>query len=551
MMLKLKQVALAGALVVSAMPVLAKDVALVIGNRTYRDQPTLGSDVALIQNVVPALERAGFRVIQGQDLDNRNQFSLAAKFYSALKDADRVIVLLGGHMVSNERDSWLLATNAREPNMFSAGRTGLSIGAVLQAAGQKPGGAIVMLAKNRDPVVGFGLNAGLGALDIPQGVTVIQGSAASLVPFLVRGLLKPGRSVATAMAEAPRGVSASGFLSEATPFLPLDVEVPTAPPAPKELQDAQFLYLEAARDIGTIAALEGYLNRFPGGRYRQEVLQEIKEMRSRPEIEARLLENSLKLSREQRRQIQRNLSILGFNPRGIDGVFGRGSRAAIGAWQQARGIEGFGYLTGNQIAALQSTADIRSRELEEEARRRQEEQDRLDAVYWRKTGRVGSEDGLRAYLKRYPDGLYSEIARTRIEAFDTQRRSEAAAAERDFWDQVQANGSVSAYRQYLKRYPQGAFSRKAKRQLDELEGAGRDNEALRRAREDEKRVAGNGIARLLVEQKLQALGLKPGRVDGKFDDNTRRAVRKFQRARQIPVTGFVTQQTIVRLLAAR
>ena len=131
------------------------------------------------------------------------------------------------------------------------------------------------------------------------------------------------------------------------------------------------------------------------------------------------------------------VSILGFDPRGIDGLFGRGSRAAIGAWQTSRGIDGFGFLSGNQIAALQTAADIRSQELEEEARRRQEEQDRQDTEYWRQTGRDGTEASLRAYLKRYPDGLYSEIAQVRVDQFDETRRAQAAAVEREYWDGIQ------------------------------------------------------------------------------------------------------------------
>ncbi len=547
MMLKLKQVALAGALVALAMPVLAKDVALVIGNRTYNEQPDV-RDAFRVKRTVRALEDAGFRVFFGQDQDNREQFALVAKFYAALAGADRVIVLLSGHMVSGERDSWLLATNAQKPNMFTAGRTGLSIGAVLQAAGQKPGGAIVLLGQDGTSVVDFGLDTGLGGLDIPQGVTVIKGPTSALVSLLSDGLLESGKPVADVMAHAPRGLTAEGFLPKSIPFMPADTPEGSIPEQP---QDAEYLYLEAVREIGSVTALQSYLNRYPDGRYVRTVEREIEDMRARPEIEAKAVETRLHLTREQRRQIQRNLSILGFNPHGIDGVFGRGSRAAIGAWQQSRGIEGYGYLSGNQISSLQSAADVRSRELEEEARKRQEEQDRLDASYWRRTGRDGTEDSLRAYLKRYPDGLYSEIAQEKIDRFEGDRRAEAAAVERDYWDDVRAEGTVGAYQRYLQDYPRGAFAPTAKERLAELQGDPQNAELLRRAKADEARVAGNGIARLLVEQKLQALGLKPGRVDGKFDDKTRRAVRKFQRTRKIPVTGYVTQQTIVRLLAAR
>ncbi|WP_428546112.1 peptidoglycan-binding protein [Profundibacter sp.] len=544
MMLKLKQVALAGALGILAMPVLAKDVALVIGNRDYQDQPAIRG-FYFTQDGVQALKRAGFRVFAGEDLDSSEQITLASKFYAAIDQADRVVVLLGGHFVSNDRDGWLLASDARNPNAFTVGQMGVSVGAILDAAGQKPGGAIVMVGQSDSTKAGSGLKAGMGDLEIPQGVTLVKGPMGGLLQLLSGDLLKPGNSVANTLEQAPRGVTVEGFVAKRIPFIPAEGTIPDQP------QDAEYLYLEAVREIGTVSALESYLNRYPNGRYAGDVRREISDLRAQPELQAKADEANLKLTREQRRQIQRNLSILGFNPHGIDGLFGRGSRAAIGAWQKSRGIDGYGYLTGNQISALQAAADVRSRELEEEARKRQEEQDRLDASYWRRTGRDGTEDGLRAYLKRYPDGLYSDIAHQRLERYDDERRAEAAAAERDYWDDVRAEGTVGAYKRYLRDYPRGVFAADAKEKLAELQGDTQNAELIRRAKAEEARVAGNGIVRLLVEQKLQELGLKPGRIDGRFDDKTRRAVRKFQRTRKIPVTGYVTQKTIVRLLAAR
>jgi len=191
MMLKLKQVALAGALGILAMPVLAKDVALVIGNRDYQDQPAIPGRY-FTQSGVHALKNAGFRVFAGEDLDSTEQFTLASKFYEALDQADRVVVLLGGHFVSNGRDGWLLASDARDPDMFTVGRMGLSVGAILEAAAQKPGDAIVMIAQSDRSKAGSGLNPGLAELGIPQGVTVVRGPMAGLLAELLCNMLFEG-----------------------------------------------------------------------------------------------------------------------------------------------------------------------------------------------------------------------------------------------------------------------------------------------------------------------------------------------------------------------
>ncbi|HEX9858646.1 MAG TPA: peptidoglycan-binding domain-containing protein, partial [Paracoccaceae bacterium] len=57
------------------------------------------------------------------------------------------------------------------------------------------------------------------------------------------------------------------------------------------------------------------------------------------------------------------------------------------------------------------------------------------------------------------------------------------------------------------------------------------------------------MARQLVESRLASLEFNPGPADGTFDDTTRRAIRRFQRARGLPVTGYVTQETMVALMS--
>jgi peptidoglycan hydrolase-like protein with peptidoglycan-binding domain len=360
------------------------------------------------------------------------------------------------------------------------------------------------------------------------------------------GILQPGTSVKTALEQARSGVSARGFLPATMPFLPATVVAPA--PAFNAKDDA---YWEAVQAIGSIEAIETYLARYPRGVHVFEASQLINELRATPGRLAQEAEDRLRLSRENRRQVQRNLSLLGFDPHGVDGVFGRGSRAAIAAWQRSRRFDETGYLPGNQVNALQTAADQRARELEEEARLRQQEQERQDASYWRQTGRGGTEDGLQAYLRRYPDGVYADVARRKINVFEEERRREAAANERRFWDDARSAGTEQAYIDFLKQFPNGVFAKAARQRIADIRNSAQDSDLLEQAKAEEELVAGNPITRLLVEKKLDSLGLDLGRVDGRFDEYTRKAIRRFQRARNIPVTGYVTQQTIVRMLAAQ
>lgn len=58
------------------------------------------------------------------------------------------------------------------------------------------------------------------------------------------------------------------------------------------------------------------------------------------------------LSAEQRADLQRALRWAGFYDAAIDGAFGRGTRAAMGAWQRSRNLEDTGILTTRQRTAL-------------------------------------------------------------------------------------------------------------------------------------------------------------------------------------------------------
>ena len=73
------------------------------------------------------------------------------------------------------------------------------------------------------------------------------------------------------------------------------------------------------------------------------------------------VEASLALTREQRRQIQLGLTVLGFDPGPADGLFGRRTREAIRRWQAARGDEVTGYLDAEAVRTLLAAAQAATR----------------------------------------------------------------------------------------------------------------------------------------------------------------------------------------------
>ncbi|MEM7056315.1 MAG: peptidoglycan-binding domain-containing protein [Pseudomonadota bacterium] len=63
-----------------------------------------------------------------------------------------------------------------------------------------------------------------------------------------------------------------------------------------------------------------------------------------PEMAPEWAEESLQLSRDTRRKLQRRLSLIGYDPAGIDGIFGPKTRVAIAALQQDADLEPTGFI---------------------------------------------------------------------------------------------------------------------------------------------------------------------------------------------------------------
>jgi len=531
-----------GVVVLAPFGAQAEDAALLLVGDNYRRLPDTGG-ASEARGLGQMLTASGFRVVTAIDEDAEDAARAMEDFRVLAERADRVFVLVAGHVVSSAREAWLLAPYATRPTDITIGGNAVPLGPLFDIAAAHPGEAVLMVAPTDDAPDGAGLTTGF-ALVPPQGVTLVTGALDDVIDVARDVALVPGRS----LAGVAQDVAVSGFVSSAMPFLPAPAG--TAPePAPTP--DRESVFWDVVKGRGDRAAYEAYLDAFPNGRYAALARAALSEFATSADARAEAAEAALALDRDTRRGIQRDLSLLGFDPRGIDGIFGPGSRAAITAWQRANGHTDTGFLTADQVRAMADSAAIRAAELEREAAARKAEEEQRDTSYWRETGRGADEAGLRAYLARYPDGLFSDIAELRLTEIEADKRGAAAAEERVLWDRVRGNDTEASYSNYLRQYPTGTFADAARARLAELRSAANSSAAVADAKAEEGRVAGNGVTRLLIENRLAAAGFDPGAVDGTFDKETRRAIRRFQRARNIEVTGYVTQATMVRLLTVR
>ena len=524
------------------------DVALIVGNEDYTSLRDLrdGSDVVAAGD---AYERLGFDVIALENASSVELRDALSRFVAGSVEAERVLVVLSGRFLHSGQEAWMLGVDqGARPDLAGLAGGALPMSAILAVLAGHPGKALVVIGEDAESGASGSpyLDLGLGALDLPQGVTLMRGGARAVAGFAEDVLPLPALSE-TVVAAQRQGLVVSGYAPEDFRFVVASAP-PNAPSGAANSADEASAW-KATRAADAVAAYRDYIRRFPDGPNVAEANRLIRAIEAEPNRPARLAEEALGLSRDQRRAVQRDLSILDIDPRGIDGLFGSGSRAAISRWQTQNGLNATGYLTRDQVARLDAQGARRAAELEAEAEARKLEQERQDRAYWAATGAAGDEPGLRSYLKRYPDGVFAEVAQTRLEVYQEQKRAAAAQADRTAWDQAKATGTVAAYRNYLEANPEGAFAQEARARIEDQTEETSNEQENDAARQQEAALNLNRQTRSLIEGRLDALGLKPGKVDGDFDKGTRRAIRRYQKARDLPVTGFLSQQTVVRILA--
>ena len=486
---------------------MAADIALVIGNHDYKYAPDAESAEIDAREVAAALEDGGYDVTLGIDMTRREMRDKLSRFAGKIGTADRVVIFFSGHALRSNGASYLAPIDQRNNSLVRVLLDGIPLDLLLRLAQSRSGRAVVFLdAAQFD---GFSPNAnaepGLATIEPREGVLILSAAA-------------PGRAIRR---RAGRG---SRFAR--------DVVRETLAPGARTMDSVRNL----AAPVWSTGAVRSKLRLVTrrGARIGTETGTGV----TRDDPAA--IEAALALNRSQRRDIQENLSMLGHDPRGIDGAFGPGSRTAIRLWQRANNMTESGYLTAEQVALLQQ----QSREAASVPTSR-------DDDYWARTGALDTGDGYRAYLERYSDGLHATEARNALKRMARARTDIAARRELEDWRFAETNDQPRDYRDYLTRYPAGIWRPEADARLAELDGTSNPAPVADPAADpvaEEASLALTRNDRLSVEQRLNHLGFSPGTRDGFFDSNSRRAIEDYQRNRGFQPTGYVDHPTIARLL---
>ncbi|MBZ0217588.1 MAG: caspase family protein, partial [Fimbriimonadaceae bacterium] len=96
-----------------------KRIALVIGNATYQNTPTLSNPVNDGEDLAAALKRVGFTVVLERNLNKRGMENAIARFARMSQDADTTLFFYAGHGMQWRGLNYLVPVDARMEDEFN------------------------------------------------------------------------------------------------------------------------------------------------------------------------------------------------------------------------------------------------------------------------------------------------------------------------------------------------------------------------------------------------------------------------------------------------
>jgi hypothetical protein len=404
-----------------------KRVAFVVGNAAYKNVPQLPNPAIDAKSMARVLRNVGFDVVEGANLTRDAMTAKLLEFGKKSEGADVALFFYAGHGIAVNGTNYLLPVDAdlkseMDVKLGAAINVDLTLEQTmadakvklvfLDACRDNPFAAKIRSAKaTRSVTVASGLaemKSGEGTLiafATGPGQTALDGEAGTNSPFtraLIANIASPGLEIQQAMtkvraqvndetskAQLPWGhtnLTGTVYLNPAAATAP-DA---AAPAAVAQAGEVELEFWRSIKDTNKVEELNAYLTNYPNGTFKSLALARIAAIQDGPSTTTRNLtagvdpatfteaadqiaEDQIGLDKNQRRDVQRRLTGLGFDLKAT-GKFDEETRSVIKRWQAARGYPMTGYLSKLQHKAMQSeivsTRVVSDDSTDEPARRR-------------------------------------------------------------------------------------------------------------------------------------------------------------------------------------
>ena len=332
-------------------PALAeKRLALVVGNSAYRNAPPLQNPANDANDMATALQRLGFEVISGTDLDYLAMRDIVRRFSDRLSEASVALVFYAGHGLQVGGKNYLVPVDARIETQADLDLGTIDLDLLLRVMEADTRTSIVFLDACRDNPLAVDISRRLGARSgaVSRGLAPVDSGVGTLIAFstqpgnvaldgdgrnspftaaLLKTIEVPGLAISDVMIDVRNQVlQATGrkqvpwdnsSLTGQFYFRPL-----AAAPAVGRAgaSDVEVTFWNSIKDARNPLLFEAYLKRYPDGAFAEIAtinVDQLKAAASRPLAPAPE-QKTLVSSADSLREIRDRLYELNFDPQSPD-----------------------------------------------------------------------------------------------------------------------------------------------------------------------------------------------------------------------------------------
>jgi uncharacterized caspase-like protein len=402
---------IAGLLVSANIAKADKRVAFVVGNGAYKNVAALPNPAIDAKAMAKVLRNVGFDVVEGTNLTRDKMTERLLEFGKKAEGADVALFFYAGHGIAINGTNYLLPVDADiKSEMDVKLGSAINVDTTLEQTMADAKVKLVFLDACRDnPFAGkikpnsatrsLSVQSGLAEMKSGEGTliafatgpgqTALDGEVGTNSPFtraLMANIAQPGVEIQQAMTKVraqvneetgknqlPWGhtnLTGTVFLNPAPAAAGVSADSSAAPAATGAASEVELEFWRSIKDSNKSEELNAYLTNYPNGTFKPLALTRIAELQNGPSTTTRNLttgidpatfteeadqtsEDQLGLDRNQRRNVQRRLTSLGFDVKAT-GKFDEATRTVILRWQAARGYPKTGFLNTLEHKALVS-----------------------------------------------------------------------------------------------------------------------------------------------------------------------------------------------------